>query len=360
MPTKDNKSIPGGATSSNDFSQQDGQQTQPTGNQSNEDNGASSQPQSKQQPYSQFTGSNYADVENYIRRQMADYPIETEEERKKRERHERRVKSLASIADILGTMHKAYSYQRGVAPMDLPNISEKAQARFDKAKADRDKNSDRYLNYAITLGNLKDKDRDFNFRIEQARNQQNNWQDAFDAGRKDRADDVAYRDKAFQAGRDDRKEDVQWRKDRAAVEDDHWTKSFDEGKRQFNASSSLQRQSFNLQRRKLEHDLADDSTTITLGEGNGSVTVSKGSLNAGNLASVFQTLPQNFKNAVKPKIQDKWGGKPILGVADETAMLTAIGQYLGDPNVSANKKAATRSALIQLGKKSGGSRGRGY
>lgn len=358
MPTKDNKSIPGGATSSNDFSQQDGQQTQPTGNRSNEDNGAPSQPQSKQQPYSQFTGSNYADVENYIRRQMADYPIETEEERKKRERHERRVKSLASIADILGTMHKAYSYQRGVAPMDLPNISEKAQARFDKAKADRDKNSDRYLNYAITLGNLKDKDRDFNFRIEQARNQQNNWQDAFDAGRKDRADDVAYRDKVYQAGRDDRKEDVQWRKDRAAVEDDHWTKNFNESVRQFKVSSSLQRQSLNLQAQRLQMERESNSATYTLGEGNGKVSVPKSAINSLNFAAVYNSLPKNYRTAQGDPImgKDALGNTVITGYAqpDAEAMAIAVGAYLGDQSVPASDKTATRTALSQLGKKSGG------
>lgn len=315
-------------------------------------------PQPRQQPYSQFSGNNYEDVENFIRQQMADYTPETEEERKKRERHEKRTKSLAAIADILGSMHKAYSYQRGVAPMDLPNMTEKAQARFDKAKAERDKDRDRYLNYAITLGNLKDKDRDFNFRIEQARNQQNNWQASFDANRKDRADDVAYRDKAYDDSRKDRADDVAWRKERAGVEDEHWNRNFNESIRQFNVNSSLQRQSLSLQAQRLQMERENNSAFYTLGEGQGSVTVPKSAINSLNFAAVYHSLPQSYQNAHGDPIitKDALGNSVVSGYGDPSAeaMAIAVGAYLGDSNVPANQKTATRTALSQLGKKKGG------
>lgn len=289
---------------------------------------------------------------------MADYTPETEEERKKRERHEKRTKSLAAIADILGSMHKAYSYQRGVAPMDLPNMTEKAQARFDKAKAERDKDRDRYLNYAITLGNLKDKDRDFNFRIEQARNQQNNWQASFDANRKDRADDVAYRDKAYDDSRKDRADDVAWRKERAGVEDEHWNRNFNESIRQFNVNSSLQRQSLSLQAQRLQMERENNSAFYTLGEGQGSVTVPKSAINSLNFAAVYHSLPQSYQNAHGDPIitKDALGNSVVSGYGDPSAeaMAIAVGAYLGDSNVPANQKTATRTALSQLGKKKGG------
>lgn len=100
--------------------------------------------------------SNYGELEDLLLERMSEYTPESEEDRKRRERNEKRLKNLATIADILGAMHKSYSYQRGVQPMELPSMSEKARERFERTKAERDKEFDRHVNYALTLGKIKD------------------------------------------------------------------------------------------------------------------------------------------------------------------------------------------------------------
>lgn len=102
--------------------------------------------------------SNLGDVNDFINERVKHYRSlqESDEDRKKRERREKRQKIMANIGDILGSMHKAYSYSRGVQPMQIENMSERMQARFDKAKAARDANEDRlygYLSQELALEN---------------------------------------------------------------------------------------------------------------------------------------------------------------------------------------------------------------
>ena len=103
-----------------------------------------------------FHGKTIGDVEDFLRGRIEYYKSleESEEDRQKREKRERRYKNLAAIGDILGSFHKAYSHSRGVDAMELPNISERAQERIDKARQEREKNADRLMNYAITLDKL--------------------------------------------------------------------------------------------------------------------------------------------------------------------------------------------------------------
>lgn len=366
-------SIPRGATSFYDFdgsSDNDGQNTPPahdtpatpTPETENKDNTPAPQtpavatPPLRKDPYEGFTGSNYGELEDFIRDQMKDVKMETPEERKKRERREKIEGAINGIADMgmaLGNLFFTTQYAPN-AYNPQNSLSQKYQERMDKAKAEREKDKDRYMNYALTLGKLKDADRNFNFSVAQARQQQQNWQDTFDAGRKDRADDVAYRDKVYQAGRDDRKEDVQWRKDRAAVEDDHWTKNFNESVRQFKVSSSLQRQSLNLQAQRLQMERESNSATYTLGEGNGKVSVPKSAINSLNFAAVYNSLPKSYRTAQGAPIKDMLGNITGYAQPDAEAMAIAVGAYLGDQSVPASDKTATRTALSQLGKKSGG------
>ncbi len=55
--------------------------------------------------------------------------------------------------------------------MDLPNMSANLRKRFEKEQEARDKNRDLRMNYLITLANMKDKDRDFNFKVTEAEQQ---------------------------------------------------------------------------------------------------------------------------------------------------------------------------------------------
>ena len=114
----------------------------------------------KSKPYTNpdetFHGTTIGDVEDFLRGRIEHYKSleESEEDRQKREKRERRYKNLAAIGDILGSFHKAYSHARGVEAMELPSISEKAQERIDKARLEREKNTDRLMNYVITLDKL--------------------------------------------------------------------------------------------------------------------------------------------------------------------------------------------------------------
>ena len=174
--------IPRGATSFYDFSQNDdGQQPGATTTQDDGENGTPAPPSLagnsgsssststtttppttsslKSKPYTNpdetFHGTTIGDVEDFLRGRIEHYKSleESEEDRQKREKRERRYKNLAAIGDILGSFHKAYSHARGVEAMEL-SISEKAQERIDKARLEREKNADRLMNYVITLDNL--------------------------------------------------------------------------------------------------------------------------------------------------------------------------------------------------------------
>lgn len=271
-------------------------------------------------PYEQFKGSSYDDVIGFIKDRIDEYKPESEEERKKREKREKREMFLANIANVLGSMHKSYSYQRGVKPMDLVDVSAKTRERIDKAKAERENEKDRMMNYAITLGNLKDKDRDFNFRVTQAEQSQNNWREQFDASRKDRADDVEFRNKQF-----------------------------DEGKRQFDvtsaeqarhnkASESLQGASLAEQRRHNKASEGLESRRLALSEdGNytefyipsgGLIKVKNSALNSHNLSYVYNQTP--VAGRPQPSYNITTGQSTPVS-ADQ--MLQYIGQNVNDPNV---------------------------
>lgn len=306
------------------------------------------------QPYSGFTGSNYAELEDYIKGQMRDYKPETEEERKKRERYETRAKRLAAIADVLGTMHKTYAYQRGVQPMEVPGMTEKAQARFDKAKAERDRDRDRYLNYAIALGNLRDKDRDFRFSLEQARNQQNNWQVMHDDSRQDRKEDVDYRN--GRANVDDTHWDktFDYQKERDKVGDDRWDKNFrfqqqahrDEVGLQWAAQAENarhNREGEGLQQRQLA--LSQDGKYTEFYTGSGMIKLPNSRLNEHNIGYVFSKTPTEGRPSGGYNMST--GQKTPVSPEE---MMNWIGAHIDDKNV--------QKALRAIGGKE--KRGRGY
>ena len=350
--------IPRGATSFYDFSQNDdGQQPGVTSTQDDGENGTPAPPSlatptlngnsgsssststtttTVTSPYAQFKGNNYAELEEFLRGQMDAIKPETKEEREKREKREKRIGFLARLAEGLGTFHTAFSHARGIKAMDMPKMSAKAKELFEKAKAQRDKDNDRLVNYAITLGNIKDKDRDFNFRVTQAEQQQNNWQQQFDAGRKDRADDVAFRDKKFD------------------TDNEHWQKGFDENQRQFDvtskeherhnrASEGLQaagiaetrrhnKASEGLERQRIA--ASQDGRYTEFYSGNGMVRIPNTRLNQHNISYVFSKTPS--------------AGRPTGGYNISTGQTTPvsadqimdwIGSNIDDPNVQSALRA---------------------
>lgn len=339
--------IPRGATSFYDFSQiDDGQQSGATTAHQDEGSGTPAPPPlatptlngnngstsstrttttTATSPYGQFKGNNYAELEEFLRGQMDAIKPETEEEREKREKREKRIGFLARLGDGLGALHTAYSHARGVKAMDMPKMSARAQELFDKAKAQRDKDNDRLVNYAITLGNIKDKDRDFNLRVTQAEQQQSNWQQQFDAGRQDREDDVAFRDKKFDADRQDRADDVAFR-----------DKQFEEGKRQFNISSAEQRRhnraAEGLESRRFT--ASQDGKYTEFYSGNGMVRIPNTRLNQHNISYVFSKTPSAGRPTGGYNIST---GQTTPVSADQ--MMDWIGSNIDDPNVQSALRA---------------------
>lgn len=292
---------------------------------------SSETPKETTQPYV----SNYAELEDYIRGQMADAKPETPEERKKRERREKWEGIISGISDMGMALSNLFFTSQYAPNMynGKESLSKKAQERMEKAKAAREKNGDRYMNYALTLGKLKDADRDYQNKMEQQRQAQANWKAQFDAGRADRKADEDYRQGRAKAADDQWQKQFDYNKDRDE-------RNFNEQVRQFNVSSSLQRQSLSMQAQRLQMERENNSQIYTLGEGNGSVTVPKAAINSHNFAAVYNSLPKGYRTA--------------KGEPSAEAMAIAVGAYLGDQSVPADQKTATRTALSQIGKKSGG------
>ena len=165
---------------------------------------------------------------------------ETKEEREKRERREKRQKTLAGIADALGSFHRAYSYGRGVQPMDLPqSVSAKAQERIDKAKALREKQREQMLNYAITMGKLKDAERRWQAERADARQKQDNWVEEFDfrLSEADRAQDRWK--KTYDSGEHQRGIDNAFKKEQLGENRRQFNEQFKETRRHNKATENI-------------------------------------------------------------------------------------------------------------------------
>lgn len=100
--------------------------------------------------------------------------METPEQRAKRERREKWDKITSGIGDAVSSLANLYFTTQYAPNMYNPHntLSEANQARADRAKADRDALRDNYINYALKIGQLKDGERDFQFKQQQAAAQQ--------------------------------------------------------------------------------------------------------------------------------------------------------------------------------------------
>ena len=299
-------------------------------------------------PYARFKGGTYGDMINYLQGMMDDEAkdLETSEQAKKRERRERQQKFLGGLTDVLGAMHRSYAYSRGVKPMEIPTVSGKLRERIEKEKADRDRKKERYLNYGLMIGNMKDKDRQFDFNVTQAEQSQHNWRAMFDAGRDDRREDVAWRES--EAKRNQGNLDRQFK-----FEVDRDERNFNESVRQFNRQISLQYT-------RMQRELESGSQTFTLGDGAGSVTVPAKAINSINFSAIYNSMPKKFKIAQGDPIytEDEYGHKTITGYTQPTAerMAVCIGSYLSTGEEGEDKENV-RNQLRALGTSSGGNSG---
>lgn len=83
---------------------------------------------------------------------------ETEEERKKRERREKSQKIVAAVSDGLQALSNLFFTTRGAPNMyDHKEASQLTplQEKFEKLKAERQANADKYLQYSLKIGDLR-------------------------------------------------------------------------------------------------------------------------------------------------------------------------------------------------------------
>ena len=245
------------------------------------------------------------------------------------------------------------SYQIGkVAAFQIQSLLVAYKERFDKEKAQRDADADKYLQYALTIGKMKDADKQRGLQAWQTEQTLARQDRAFDAGRQDRADDVAFRNKDY----DERVRQWQANFDRQGEwheeEGQRWERQFKESVRQFNVSAANERARINMESQRLAHSLKEGQMTFNLGSGNGNVTLTLDKLNAQTVSRIYHTL--------SPEVRDKVQGDPIVrngfvvGYKPPTteAMLIAIGANV--ESSPATQNAIKQVAGLEVGDKPAG------
>ena len=289
------------------------------------------------------------DAINILQGQVDAYKPETEEEREKREKREKRTGFLARLADGLGTLHTAYSHARGIKPMEMPQMSARATELYEKAKAERERERDRVTNLALQLAKLKGDRTRFGFEVAKTTQQQKNWDEQF--GYTKDQDQKKWDWQEKEAARDQGNKDRAYELSKAAQEEQ--ARHAKEMEAQGRKGLALQRQA-----QKFQQQLHDNSQMFTLGEGQGSVIVPRSAINSHNFSAIYNSLPKEYRKATGEPIYstDALGKKVISGYSDPSPeqMAIAVGAFLGDESIDASRKTATRTALAQIGKKTGG------
>lgn len=315
----------------------------------------------------QYTASSYAELIPQLEKRMAEYKPLSEEELKKLRRRQKVEGIISGISDaaqavsnlIFTTQYAPNMYNA------KEGMSAKAKERFDKEKAQREADADKYLQYALTIGKMKDADKERGLQAWKTEQTLARQDRAYDAGRQDRADDVAFRNKDY----DERVRQWQANFDRQGEwheeEGKRWERQFKESVRQFNVQSSLERQRINMEGQRLAQSLKQGQMTFNLGSGNGNVTLTMDKLNAQTVSRIYHTLPASAIYNTKddgsidynnPKVK----GDPIVqngyvvGYKPPTteAMLIAIGANV--ENSPATQNAIKQVAGLETGKKPAG------
>lgn len=241
-----------------------------------------------------------------------------------------------AVANLIATHHYAPNMYNPTEGM-----SAKAKARFEKEKAERQAEDDKFFNYAITLGRLRDADKARGLQAWQTEQSLVRQDRAFDAGRKDREDDIAFRNKDF----DERIRQWQENFDRQGEwhqeEGLRWERQFKESTRQFNVSAANERARIGLESQRLAHAMKEGQMTFNLGSGNGNVTLTLDRLNAQTVSRIYNTLPTEVRSQVQgdPIVQNGF----VVGYKPPTteAMLIAIG-------ANVESSPATQNAIRQV------------
>lgn len=99
---------------------------------------------------------NYDDVIKYLRDRMAAIHIPTKEELEKERRRQRTERIISSASDAGRALANLFATSQYAPNAYEGNVmTERMQQRFDRLKAERDADADRYFNYAMTLARIK-------------------------------------------------------------------------------------------------------------------------------------------------------------------------------------------------------------
>ena len=302
----------------------------------------------------EYSASSYEELIPQLEKRMAEFKPLSEEELKKLRRKQKIEGIISGVSDAAQSVANLIFTHHYAPNMYNPKegMSAKAKERFDKEKAQRDADADKYLQYALTIGKMKDADKQRGLQAWQTEQTLARQDRAFDAGRQDRADDVAFRNKDY----DERVRQWQANFDRQGEwheeEAQRWERQFKESIRQFNVTSSLERQRINISAQQLAQSMKQGQMTFNLGSGNGNVTLSIDKLNAQTVSRIYSTLPANVRAQVQgdPIVQNGF----VVGYKPPTteAMLIAIGANV--ESSPATQNAIKQVAGLETGKKPAG------
>ena len=285
----------------------------------------------------QYTASSYAELIPQLEKRMAEYKPLSEEELKKLRRRQKIEGIISGISDAAQAVSNLWFTSQYAPNMYNPKegMSAKAKERFDKEKAQREADADKYLQYALTIGKMKDADKERGLQAWKTEQTLARQDRAYDAGRQDRADDVAFRNKDY----DERVR--------------QWQANFDrQGEWHEEEAQRWERQRINISAQQLAQSMKQGQMTFNLGSGNGNVTLSIDKLNAQTVSRIFSTLPLSVRSQVQgdPIVQNGF----VVGYKPPTteAMLIAIGANV--ESSPATQNAIKQVAGLETGKKPAG------
>lgn len=280
----------------------------------------------------EYSASSYEELIPQLEKRMAEFKPLSEEELKKLRRKQKIEGIISGVSDAAQSVANLIFTHHYAPNMYNPKegMSAKAKERFDKEKAQRDADADKYLQYALTIGKMKDADKQRGLQAWQTEQTLARQDRAFDAGRQDRADDVAFRNKDY----------------------DERVRQFKESVRQFNVSAANERARINRESQRLAHSLKEGQMTFNLGSGNGNVTLPLDKLNAQTVSRIYHTLSPEVRDKVQcdPIVRDGF----LVGYKQPTteAMLIAIGANV--ESSPATQNAIKQVAGLEVGNKPAG------
>ncbi len=285
----------------------------------------------------EYTASSYAELIPQLEARMNDFRPPTKEEVAKIRRRQRAEGIIAGISDAVRSVaNLAYTTQYAPNMYDgSRSMSARAQARFERERAEREANDERYFNYAMTIGRLRDADKERGLRA---------WQTEQGLARQDRAfaAEKEARDKEFNRRvyewNAQFERQGEWHKEEA----DRWKQQFEQAVREFNVRTSLERQSLAMEGQRIADGLRRGQVTFNLGEGQGNVSLRADQVNTQTVSRIFSTLPQSVRDSVgEPKLDSLGRPTDERETPSVEAMLTAIGLYVGS-------SPATQEAIRQV------------